>query len=354
MKMGRFAETIIISGIGASLFTWWEVPLSFVLGPMVCVTLWRLATKREGHLPVSLRQFALLVFGVMLGTSFNLSTGRGMLHSLPLMLAATVLIILFSLLVGVWFAKRAGANTITGVFGSIPGGLTQMVLLSESVKGVDVTVVTFMQTFRLLGVIFVVPFLAVHGLGSGAETATPLPAAAVSAPVPAPWHAYLIFAGVAWLSAVIGGKLRLPSPYMLGPLFSTAALVMLGVSAPPLPDLLLLAAQIFIGAYIGLMMDPNSMTNLRQLGLCTGLSTFLLVLFSLGVGVLLTWFSPLSAVTGFLSTAPGGMAEMGVTARVVGADLSMVTGYHLFRIFFIMFAIPPLLMWSFRKQRQDA
>ncbi|NRG45353.1 AbrB family transcriptional regulator, partial [Bacillus sp. CRN 9] len=52
--------------------------------------------------------------------------------------------------------------------------------------------------------------------------------------------------------------------------------------------------------------------------------------------------------TSFLSLSPGGMDQMAIIAHEVGADLSVITGYQLFRLFFIFFAVPPLLKWVFK------
>jgi len=56
---------------------------------------------------------------------------------------------------------------------------------------------------------------------------------------------------------------------------------------------------------------------------------------------------PVTAPTALLSLAPGGMDQMGVIAHSIGADLSIVSGYQLFRTFFIFFAIPSLLRLLF-------
>jgi uncharacterized membrane protein AbrB (regulator of aidB expression) len=64
--------------------------------------------------------------------------------------------------------------------------------------------------------------------------------------------------------------------------------------------------------------------------------------------LLLISYYPLSPSTGFLALAPGGMDQMGILAHVVHADLSMVTGYQLFRLFFIYFAVPPILRLLFK------
>ena len=60
--------------------------------------------------------------------------------------------------------------------------------------------------------------------------------------------------------------------------------------------------------------------------------------------------------TAFLSTAPGGLAEMGITALTVGADISTMTAYQLVRLLFIMLVFPYLAKWLVRLHeghRQD-
>ncbi|RYG72527.1 hypothetical protein EU245_10000 [Lentibacillus lipolyticus] len=49
--------------------------------------------------------------------------------------------------------------------------------------------------------------------------------------------------------------------------------------------------------------------------------------------------------TAFLSTAPGGMVEMGLTAAAVGGDVSVVTSYQLFRLLVIMLFVPFFFKW---------
>ena len=347
-----YIETLIVSLVGAFLFHYAHIPLPFVLGPMTAVTAWRLLTKRNLAWPSSLRNTGLLLLGYMLGSSFTLDTIGQFSEHLVLMIFATLLTIGFSLLQGYLVARASNVNLVTSMFGSVPGGLTQMVTLAEEVKGVDITIVTFMQTVRLMGVIFIVPFLAVHGIGGGevneqviSPMSTPF---ALNLP-DAPAYAWFLYIAAALGGAYIAHRINFPSSFLLGPLFAVALLVVIGVPSLPLPNLLVTVGQLLIAAHLGLSIKPGSLKNAKLTSL-TALSSVLLVLFSLLLGWLLSQLSHMQTITGFLSTAPGGMAEIGVTATMVGADLSMVSGYHLFRIFFIMFALPPLLQWWIRRR----
>ncbi|MFT9849025.1 AbrB family transcriptional regulator [Aneurinibacillus sp. REN35] len=354
-KHAAALETAGVGIVGALLFLLLHVPLPWILGPVASVTIWRLLTGRSLVWPYSFRQTALLLLGYMLGASFTRETALQILQQLPFMLISTALTVGISLSLGMIIAKRLGADIATGIFGSVPGGLSQMLILSEEAEAVDETMVAFMQTVRVMAVIFLVPFLTVHGLeqpmvssGDGGGTA----AGAVG--FSASWEQYFLYAGIALLGMWGGPRLGLPAGALTGPLLSTAiVLVAIGGEAPPLPSAFVLLSQFAIGVHIGLQMKPQSITNMQALSIYTVLSSIILVLFSLLLAFLLTLWTPMTLTTAFLSTAPGGIAEMGVTASMVHADLSMVSGYQLFRVFFVMFLVPPLLQWWLRQRANE-
>ncbi|KUK52559.1 MAG: Putative ammonia monooxygenase [Desulfotomaculum sp. 46_296] len=72
-----------------------------------------------------------------------------------------------------------------------------------------------------------------------------------------------------------------------------------------------------------------------------------MVFFCLGIGFLLTRLYSLDLISAFLGTSPDGMGEMGLTAVLVNANVSMVTAYQMFRLLFILFVVSFLLKWRF-------
>ncbi|WP_072732563.1 AbrB family transcriptional regulator [Paenibacillus sp. ov031] len=74
-----------------------------------------------------------------------------------------------------------------------------------------------------------------------------------------------------------------------------------------------------------------------------GSSSVLLIAGSLGLSYILMRMFSLSAATSLLSMAPGGMDQMSIMAHEVNANLSVVSGYQLFRILFIFFIVSSLL-----------
>ncbi|MGD8189624.1 AbrB family transcriptional regulator [Brevibacillus ginsengisoli] len=353
----KIVETFIVAIIGAVVFSLLHIPLAWMLGSITGVMIWHLGVKRELDCPFSFRQVASVLFGYMLGTSFTRETAWDIGRQLPYMAVTTISLVLFSLAMGYLVAKKSGISVASGIFGSVPGGLSQMLVISEEIEEANVSIVSFMQTIRLLAVIFIIPFLTVHGLSKGAISSAGSAVTSNATSVSLfPWWTYLLYIPVA-ITGAWGGKLiRLPAAIITGPLLFTAIIaIVTGIQAPPLPGPLLIVSQLIFGAYIGLTMKVSDFGIFKKIGGFTVTSSILLVGAALAISQVLAYLTGASASTSFLSTAPGGIAEMGVTASIVHADLSMVSSYQLFRMFFIMLFVPPLLkkwlLW--RKNRSS-
>lgn len=350
----RILETFLVSIAGALCFSWLHIPLAWTLGPIAAVIIWRTITKRELRMPSLLVQFASVLFGYMLGTSFTRETAWQIVQQLPLMFLTTISVIIISLGFGYIVSKQNDIDPSTGMFGSVPGGLTQMIIVAEEIRGVDISVVSFMQTIRLLSVIFVIPFVTVHGLAG--ETGDGIVPVLNSVQASGGQENILTMGALFGTSALLGvwagKKLHLPAFAITGPMLGTAFVaILLHIQAPALPEHLLMLSQLIFGAYIGMLLQFQKKTNYVKLGAFTITSSLLLLAGALVISNVLTYLTGSSIATTFLSAAPGGMAEMGLTATLVHADLSMVSSYQMFRLFFIMFAVPPLLKWWILRKR---
>ncbi|TRM10936.1 AbrB family transcriptional regulator [Lentibacillus cibarius] len=154
------------------------------------------------------------------------------------------------------------------------------------------------------------------------------------------FYAYIMAVG-AWLFS----RLRVPAALLLGPMVVTIALNVTGIPAPALPVSFIDLAQLFIGVHIGLQMKPRELPNWKKIMVYTLVTIVLLVLFGFGLGYGLAHLYELSYGTALLSTAPGGMVEMGLTAVAVGGDASVVTSYQLFRLLVIILLVPLFFKW---------
>lgn len=330
-------KPLLIAICGGVLFFLLGIPLPWTLGPVAAISLYSFKTGQRLYWPIKIRNISLILFGYAMGRPFTIETGTTIMENLPLMFLATMITVTAGLLVGYISYKKTGLSLSTCLLGCVPGGLSQMVVLAEELKDTDQTAVTIMQTLRMLSVVFTVPFLAMHvlhdgniHLGGGAEQI-----------VSPDMLTAFIYAAVAIGGAVLAKKIHLPTPFLLGPLLSTAVFVLTsGMEAPMVPQGMLNVGQVLVGAYLGTSINLAKAKNYHHLLPCLFGGVAFVLTVSLATGYTVARLSGSSFVTAFLSTAPGGLTEMGITALIVGADISTMTAYQLFRLLFIMLIFP--------------
>jgi membrane AbrB-like protein len=341
--IGRFSATLLVALIGGVSFYFLPIPLPWLLGPMTAIIIWTFIFGGVTYWPVGLRNAGLMLLGYMMGRPFTVETARRIITEFPEMALMTVLTVLFSLLLSYLTYRQMGISLASCVIGGIPGGLSQMVVLGEEIPAADGTIVALMQTLRMLAVVFSVPFLALHGLAKGAASAVVSAMPAITDPLSIA-EMMLQFTAAVLIGTWLAVRIKLPTPYLLGPVLATCLLVLNGSPPPMLPGSVIIAAQVSIGIYIGTTVKLNNLElQWRTILPYALLNAVVVILFSLSLGWLLTCIISVNLVTGFLSTAPGGMAEMSLTAMLVNADLSTVVTYQICRVFFILLVMPFIL-----------
>lgn len=331
-------KTFLLAASGGLLFYWLQIPLAWMLGPLCAVVTWSQIRKQPQYFPISVRNAALIVLGYLIGKAFTVDAAAQIAAQLPVMLIVTALIVLMSMVLGYITHRKAGISFATGMLGSVPGGFSQMVLMSEEVENADVSVVSFMHTIRLLSVVFIVPYLATQAAG-GITVATSTTADTLISWTPIPLNALPVL-GFASFAALLSNKINLPTPFLMGPILGAAMLSMSGFTCPSLPSWLTILCQIAVGAYMGVKIELASLSNWRILTTYTLLGVIAVIAASLGIAFMLSHYYGYSDVTSFLSMAPGGIAEMSVTGIALGADLSVIASYQIFRLFFILLLTP--------------
>jgi len=341
-------ETIAVSLLGGALFYLLKFPLPWMFGAAMACLVWKYALKRKAGFPLYLRDAGLVVFGYMLGVSFTAEAAHEVALNFPGMLFSTLL--LFFCTVGLAFVSRRflGIKLKSALVAHTPGAFSQMVILGEEITGVEAAPVAAMQSIRLLATAFLVPFIVVNVMIKG-----PVDTNLVKTGLEFDWEHYkflplyvLAVAGVIRLFL----RVRFPSAFLSGAIFGAAALSCLGLNGPAVPGPLTMLAQMSIGVYLAQILDMEKVDNWPRLLTMAVLGNILLIGATLGVGWILTRVYDMTLVDAFLAAAPGGMAEMGITAIMVEAKVSLVASYQLFRVFFVIFAVIPFFKWLFRKK----
>ncbi|SDX33384.1 AbrB family transcriptional regulator [Paenibacillus sp. PDC88] len=347
-KAARLSLTLLTALLGGWIFDLLHIPLSWLLGPMVFVLIGSSKWGTHFEWNASLRNTGMIIVAYTMGLSFTLSALKEITRHLPTMLLMTVLLLLLCAGMAVILSRLTRTDFLTMLMGSIPGGLSQVVTLAEETKGVNVTIVTVMQVIRLFTIIISVPALLFSPIigqthersaGAGLNEGT----AAIIGSGQSIILNYGLYAVVCMVCAWAAKQFKFPTAPLLGPMIGTALLQMTGLIGPILPTSVINGAQVLIGAYLGLLLKPGQFTQRFKILSLSITSSLLLVTGAAILSFLLSVFSSVSLPTALLSLAPGGMDQMSIMAHEIGADLSIVAVYQLFRLLFIFFAVPPVL-----------
>jgi membrane AbrB-like protein len=160
-------------------------------------------------------------------------------------------------------------------------------------------------------------------------------------PVPGAFVAALL---LAFAGAQVCLWLNTPLPWMIGPLFASAAACMLGVPLRA-PVQAREAGQWAIGSALGLYFSaPVLVVLARYAGWIALAVAFALALGTAG-GWLLHKLSGADRSTAFFAMAVGGAAEMAVQAERHGARVDWVAAAHSLRIMMVVVTIPYGVRW---------
>ncbi len=361
MSMLRnYLKIWILAGAGGCLFRLIHMPLPWMLGPLVTVAVAKnffsqrfprlIPVKQLMPLTMRIRRAALLVLGYALGSAFTPQTGQYLLTHLPAITGLTLVTIAICLLGGYAAGRIAGVGTITGLLGSMPGGIIQMLSIAKNVREADTSAVIMMQTVRTVTVVVLVPLIVTHGLAGQVYPVNQAALPAHSGEIPA----LLLFAGVIAGATYLAEVLKITGSYIIiAPVIGTAALVLAGIDAPPLPPWLLLVAQIGFGMPIGMIISIHRLASWKKTVAYTFASMIMVISALLGVSYFYSRYFPPDIATLFISTAPGGFSEMGLTAMAVQADLATVVAFQLFRFIFVMLVVMPVIRRWLSRRRKD-
>lgn len=341
----RLGETVLVGFLGGLLFVRIDFPLPWVLGAMSFIVLWQWISKREAVLPDVLKEGGFILLGINFGLSFTIETFQNVtIYFLPYLLI-TILLIAFSIYLGWLVSKWIPIDRITSMFACIPGGLMEMTLAAESLKGIPSLVAIF-QTVRLIAVLFLVPSFMTFLFPNKGTAESVVETVSSGAPFSNWW---LLFIPVLFAFLL---KDKVPAGLIIGSLIGTALLNLTNLQLPgALPKGWISAAQIFVGISLGKNILIDDLKKAGRYGLVYFLLSLIIILGSFGLGLLLFIFTSMNIKTALLSIAPGGLFEMVLTAEAVGGDPAVVSALQLVRVLVIILFVPPVMKLLF--QRKD-
>lgn len=331
----RQALTLLTAALGGAALALPRVPLAWMIGAMLATA--ALGWHRPGAVaaPPWARPAAMVVLGLAFGQSFSGPVLAAVTGALPVLALSGLLTIASGLLVARLFTRLAGTDARTGFFCAVPGGIVVMAMLAQE-AGASVATVTLAQTLRVLVVVLTFPpllgWLAPHG-----------DAAAFTAPPPPFWPPGLGLVAAGGL--LLGWPMRrlgLANPWMLGPCFLAMGLAASGHLPSGVPRWLVNAAQVGMGATLGMRLNRGFLLASRRLALASVLSAAVLSLLLAVLAVAIGWAARLPVAAMILGLAPGGMPEMALTAQALELAVPLVLGFHLVRTVLCNLLVGPI------------
>lgn len=322
---------LTIGLIGSLVALWLGLPMPFLLGSLVATGMYAMfATRRRGRkieFPSWLRKGFVAVIGVMIGTTFS----KDLLDIIPTLWISLALMMPYvgvSLFVGYLLFRHIGKyDRTTAVFAAMPGGLVEAVAFGEQAGG-NVRILSLQHFARIVIVVIAVPLLFYIWSGQAVGSAAGQTFSTT------PWSTFdvLVIAVLAPLGMLVGPWLRLPAPYLTGPLLLSALIHAANLAATNNPDWLLYLAQLIVGAGLGANFSGatfKQLLNAFALGL---VAVSLMLTISFGFATSVGQLMPLSFNALFISYAPGGVTEMNLIALSLGVSPVITATHHLFRI----------------------
>jgi len=337
-RLRRLALGLALGATGGAVANFFGLPLAWMLGALFVTMVARIGGAPI-DVPIWVRANFLILIGLFLGESFEGVRVEEFLQW-PISIAAAILYVpVATACAFVFYHYIAGEQKMTAICSSIPGGLIAVVVVSGSL-GADEKQVALAQSLRIAIVVCMAPLVAFGLLGY------PPPSEAIFQK-----HALI---GLPDLAILLAGafavkwgmeRLRLPIPFMVGPLLASAALRLAGVIEGVLPHQLVEVALVVTGSSIGTRFHGIPVRRLLGFGLVTLGGTSVLMTVSALFALAISTITSQDFLPALLAYAPGGVAEMSLIALATDANPGFVAIHHVARIVFVLLSVPLMTAW---------
>lgn len=333
----RIAATLLLALCAALCCVWLRIPLPWFIGPLLATAIASMLRSPTASWPV-LRNVGQGTIGMALGLYFTPAVGALVVSLWWAILGGVVWALLLGWLFSLWLQRSQGhlpgMNRATTWFASAIGAASEMTLLAER-SHARTDLVAAAHSLRVLIVAVLIPFALQFSGVQGLDTTVLV--SRVFQP-----GGFVLLACAAAAGAWALERLGRANPWFMGPMVVAMAITLCGIELTGIPSWLSNAAQLVIGVSLGVRFTPAFVhTAPRWLG-AVALGTLAMILASAGLGWLLAQATGLHPATLLLGTAPGGIAEMAITAKVLQLGAPVVTVFQLCRLFAVLLLIDPL------------
>lgn len=348
-RIARWAIALGAGALAGYACTLLHTPIPWMLGPLFTIAFLRIGGVDIGAPPPT-RYLGQWIIGTSLGLYFtpqvvDLVTGIWWLLAI-----GAVFAIALGYISGVALARLARLDKTTGIFASVPGGAAEMATLGDRFGG-RMDRIAAAQSLRILIVVGLVPAgitaLGIHGADPYVQGAKTFNGGGYA----------LLMAGTL-VGSLVFQRLRLPNAFVLGSLAVAIPLTAAQIDLSSVPQLASNIGQCLLGCALGSRFQADFLHGAHRFVFAVAATVVLSIILSAAFGAGLAWAAGMPAATLMLGTAPGGIAEMCITAKVLQLGVPVVTAFHITRLVVILLATPLVFVrarhWYRRRRRKEA
>ncbi|MDV6281780.1 AbrB family transcriptional regulator [Rhodococcus jostii] len=347
----RWAGLATASGLG-----WWLFAVVGVISPTLFAALIAaIVFAVAGIGPSRPPRPATMAAQAMLAVSIGLSMRRETLSALGshglVVVGFSIATLLLSVGTGLILGRHRDVDSATGVLSMIAGGATGLIAVAQDL-GADGRVVVVAQYLRVALVVLSMPLIVTYGFAAPSTTASVLPVTSGSA---VPWWFSIGFMIIVMIAGTGAAMLvRIPVPATLGPLIASASCELAGwVDGIHIPSVVLPIAFLIIGWQAGLSFTRDSLGALGRIFVWALALIVVLTVACAGLGVLLSMWTGISVLDGYLATTPGGLSAVLAVATSTDSDATFVAASQVIRLV-MMLCAAPLLVWAITRRHRPS
>ena len=331
----RFITVILISIPSAIVADYLNIPLAWMLGPMVITSIAAL-TGLKIKMPKLALSSILIILGLHIGNYIDQNLFGQMINWVWTSIIMLIYIIVCILIVAKYLQRFSGYGEKASIFSAAPGALGPLMILAEHEK-TDLSQVATSHLIRLIIIITVIPFIVVNNSSSEILIKDEFNYLSQN-------HFNLILLIIASLLFIfIFDKIKIPAALMSGTLFASGLLQMTDIASYKLPDASINFCLLILGASVGCRFAEKTVKEIANNSLHSVVATTILVLLGLVAAYVATFFVDTNILTLILSFSPGGIYEVAVIAIAFDLDPDFVAFHHIIRLLFILFTGPIIL-----------
>ena len=331
----KFLLVIAISIPSAVLADYFHIPLAWMLGPMITISISALIGVKV-VMPKLALSGILIILGLYIGNYIDQNLINQMVNWIWTSIIMFFYILVSILIVSKYLQKFSNYKKKTSIFSAAPGALGPLLILAEY-ENSDLSQVATSHLIRLIIIITVFPFIIVNFAETEALVIEKFNYLDQN-------HFNLIVLLIGSIVLILFfEKIKIPAALLSGTLVASGILQITEVASYKLPDESINFCLLILGASVGCRFAEKTIKEVAKNTFHSLIATLLLVVLGILSAYIATFFVNNDFLTLILSFCPGGIYEVAVIAIAFDLDPNFVAFHHIIRLLIILFLVPIIL-----------